>query len=181
MHKLWCSLKFVGTWTKSLISYDRCTAKGIQTLLRHIKTPHLRKEVIWWLTYAVKWMITNDCVQGFFQKTRITFINESLAKKWSHLALATEIPGTFAKAYFRQIRCFCDCVHNVLQGKVTLLLHQKQKLRLHKNKLWKLADRKVTLKIKRRIIQKGRFLPLWLSALAPVINGVVGTLIKWES
>ena len=68
--------------------------------------------------------------------------------------------------------------HNVLQRNVSISRHHKQKLKPHKIKLRKLADRKVALKTKQRIIQKGGFLPILLSALAPVISGVLGTLIK---
>ena len=82
------------------------------------------------------------------------------------------------KALPELICCPCDCAHNVLQGNVEISHHHKWKLKPHKTKLQKLADRKVALKTKRRIIQKGGFLPILLSALAPVINGVVGSLIK---
>ena len=50
-------------------------------LLRPIKTLYLPKEIIWSLTYAAKHTIINVCVQGFFQKIRIIFINKPLAKK----------------------------------------------------------------------------------------------------
>ena len=84
------------------------------------------------------------------------------------------------KASPELIRCLCDCAHNVLQGNVKISHHHKRKLKPHKTKLRKLAERKVAvaLKTKRRIIQKGAFLPILLSALAPVISGVVGSLIK---
>ena len=39
---------------------------------------------------------------GIFQKTRIIFINEPLAKKRTNLAFVTKSPCIFAKAYFRQ-------------------------------------------------------------------------------
>ena len=82
------------------------------------------------------------------------------------------------KASPELIRCLCDCAHNILQGNVTLSRHYKQKLRQHKTKLRKLANRKVALKTKKQLVQSGGFLPLLLSALAPVITGVVGSLIK---
>ena len=82
------------------------------------------------------------------------------------------------KASSELIRYLCDCAHNVLQGNVNISRHHKQKLKPHKTKLRKLANRKVALKAKQRIIQKGGFLPILLSALAPVISGVLGTLIK---
>ena len=85
------------------------------------------------------------------------------------------------KASSELIRCLFDCAHNVLQGNVNISRHHKQKLKPHKTKLRKLADRKVALKTKQRIIQKGGFLPILLSALAPVISGVLGTLIKREN
>ena len=82
------------------------------------------------------------------------------------------------KALPELIRCLCDCARNILQGNVTLLRHYKQKLRQHKTKLRKLADCKVVLKTKKQLVQTGGFLPLLLSAQAPVITGVVGSLIK---
>ena len=54
------------------------------------------------IDYAAKHTITNVCIQGFFQRTCIIFINEPLAKKQTHLAFATKSPCSFAKAYFRQ-------------------------------------------------------------------------------
>ena len=82
------------------------------------------------------------------------------------------------KASPELICCLCDCAHNILQGNVTLSRHYKQKLRQHKTKLRKLANRRVALKTKKPLFQTGGFLPLLLSALAPVITGVVGSLIK---
>ena len=82
------------------------------------------------------------------------------------------------KASPELIHCLCDWANNILQGNVTLSRHYKQKLRQHKTKLKKLANRKVALKTKKQLVQTGGFLPLLLSALAPVIHGVVGSLIK---
>ena len=82
------------------------------------------------------------------------------------------------KASPELIHCLCDCTHNILQGNVTLSRHYKQKLRQHKTKLRKLADCKVALKTKKQLIQTSGFLLLLLSALAPVITGVIGSLIK---
>ena len=82
------------------------------------------------------------------------------------------------KASPELIRCICDCVHNVLQGNVSLSRYYKNKLSRHKTKLLKLTDRKVALKKKKRLVQTGRFLPLLQSALAPVISGVLSNLAK---
>ena len=63
------------------------------------------------------------------------------------------------KACSKLIRCVCHCAHNVMQGNITLSHHHKQKLRARKSKLRKLADCKVALETKQKIIQKGGFLP----------------------
>ena len=112
-----------------------------------------------------------------FPKSMIIFINESLAKKRPTLRLLHKAPEWLQKhildkASSELIRCFCDCAHNVLQGNVSLSHRHKQKLKAHKSKLRKLAVCKVALKKKQIIIQKGGFLPLLLSALAPVITSV---------
>ena len=82
------------------------------------------------------------------------------------------------KALPELICCLCNCAHNILQGNVTLSRFYKQKLRQHKTKLRKLADRKVALKTKKQLVPTSGFLQLLLSALAPVITSVVGSLIK---
>lgn len=82
------------------------------------------------------------------------------------------------KASPELIRCICDCAHNVLQGNVPISEAHKRKLKKHKNSLRKLVDSKVSLKKKRKISQTGGFLSLLLSALAPVLGGIVGGLTK---
>ena len=106
-----------------------------------------------------------------------------LRKNGPTLRLLQKAPAPLQKRILNkassELICYlCDYAHNVLQGNVNILRHHKQKLNPHKTKLRKLADRKVALKTKQRIIQKGGFLPILLSALAPVISGVLGTLIK---
>ena len=93
-------------------------------------------------------------------------------------ALAPSQKCILDKALPELIRCLCDCTRNILQENVTLSRHYKQKLQQHKIKLRKLADCKVALKTKNQLAQTRGFLPLLLSALAPVITGVAGSLIK---
>ena len=64
------------------------------------------------------------------------------------------------KASPELILCLCNCIHNILQGNVTLSRHYKQKLRQHKTKLRKLTHRKVALKTKKQLVQTGGFLPV---------------------
>ena len=82
------------------------------------------------------------------------------------------------KASPELIRCICDCAHNVLQGNVTLSCHYKKKLSQHKTELRMLADRKVVLKKKKRLVQTGGLFPLLLSALAPVISAMPSNIAK---
>ena len=84
------------------------------------------------------------------------------------------------KASPELIRCICDCAHNILHRKVSILLITK-KLNQHKNKLRKLADRKVALKNKKRLVKTGGFLPLLLSAVTSVISGALSSLAKREN
>ena len=76
------------------------------------------------------------------------------------------------------IDCLCDCAHNILKGNVPLTSRHKQKLRRHKKALRDLTKRKTSLASKRKIVQKGGFLSVLLSALAPVLGGLIGGLTK---
>lgn len=75
------------------------------------------------------------------------------------------------------IKTLCECVHNLLKGNVPLKGSLKKKLHPHKNNLRKIQSNKYTLGQKKKfLIQKGGFLPLLLSVLAPAISGLVGAL-----
>ena len=55
------------------------------------------------------------------------------------------------------IRCICECTLNVLQGHAPISQQHKNCLSRHQKGLRELTDRKVSLKNKRKIIQKGGF------------------------
>lgn len=74
-----------------------------------------------------------------------------------------------------EINCICECIHNVLQGKVPLKEKDKKSLKQYINLLRKLV-RKTTTKVRKNIIvQKGgAFLPIILgSILSGLISGLV--------
>lgn len=74
------------------------------------------------------------------------------------------------------IKSICECALNVIHGKVPLSKNLKKKLIPHKNSLRKLADRKVPLFKKRKILaQKGNG---FLSFLLPAAISVISTLIN---
>ena len=72
------------------------------------------------------------------------------------------------------IKCVCECALNILKGNVPLTTRQKNKLAAHKRTLRKLADRKVALFKKRRLlVQKGDG---FLSFLIPAAVSVLSSL-----
>jgi len=71
------------------------------------------------------------------------------------------------------IKCICDCTLNVLKGNLCVTPKQKSKLKRHKKALRDLAKKKVSLKRKRQIIQKGSFLAPLLSAVIPAIASLL--------
>ena len=66
----------------------------------------------------------------------------------------------------------------VVHRNIAITPHCKQKLSRHKTSLRKLTDKKVTLNTKRKILQQGSFPPLILSALAPLVEKILGGLTQ---
>jgi hypothetical protein len=66
------------------------------------------------------------------------------------------------------VNCVSECCHNILKGNVPLTDKQKICLNKHKEKLRKIVDKKIGLRAKQKIIQKGGF-PL-AAILAPVAS-----------
>lgn len=73
------------------------------------------------------------------------------------------------------IHCICECIYNVLKGKLTLKKEDHQKLKKHKNILRKLISKGGKTKDRKKIIiQKGgAFLPIILGS---VLSGLLGSL-----
>jgi len=64
--------------------------------------------------------------------------------------------------------CICEVVDNILRGAVKLTVKQKQQLKRYKKVLRTVADRKIPLKQKQKLIsQKGGFLS---AAIIPVLS-----------
>lgn len=74
------------------------------------------------------------------------------------------------------IHCICECIFNVLQGKVSLDDRDKKKLHKHKNILRKLVSKGKNKQRKKIIIQKGgAFLPIILGS---ILSGVLNSFIS---
>ena len=104
-----------------------------------------------------------------------------LRKQTPTLKLLQKAPPSLQKAILSKandelIRCICDVSHNVLRGTAEISTPHKKRLTKHKEALRKLVDRKISLKRKRKIIQKGGFLGALLSAAIPVIGGLLSNI-----
>jgi len=69
------------------------------------------------------------------------------------------------------------CALNILRGNILLSQQQKNKLRKHKGSLRQIADEKVSKTKKRKVLQKGGFLPAFiLPFLGPILGSVAGAV-----
>jgi hypothetical protein len=81
-----------------------------------------------------------------FEKVRILSLATPLARK-----------QLIQKGGKETIKCIAECCHNILEGNVKLDAKQKNCLAKHKSKLRSLADKKLGLQKKQKIIQTGKF------------------------
>ncbi|KAJ8019439.1 hypothetical protein HOLleu_41037 [Holothuria leucospilota] len=73
------------------------------------------------------------------------------------------------------IHCLCEGAVNTLKGNVPLNRLQKKKLRKHRNTLRTLANRRVSIPSKRKLLlQRGGS---FLAALLPPLIGVLGSAL----
>lgn len=75
------------------------------------------------------------------------------------------------------VQCICECVYNILNGKVPLNKNQRDRLGRYKTTLRKLIKRGENWKKKKKILVQsgGAFLPL---LLAPLLSGVLSSLFE---
>lgn len=73
------------------------------------------------------------------------------------------------------IDCFCECALNVLKGNVPLTKAQLTKLRREKQNLRQLTLKKVSLKKKKKILQKGGFIGALLRPVLSLLAGLIGS------
>lgn len=73
------------------------------------------------------------------------------------------------------LNCICECAKNILNGNVPLNSKQTNKLEKHKHHLRTLINKRLTKDRKKKILQRGGFLP---ALLAPIAASLVGPLVK---
>ena len=76
------------------------------------------------------------------------------------------------------VRILCECVHNTLKRNVSLNPPQKIKLHKFKKQLRTLADKKKSVKLKKRTLQTGGFLGTLLSVAVTAVASVLGNIFK---
>ena len=119
-------------------------------------------------------------------------MSSRVKRQASLLQIPSQARPHICKAILREtdkdlLQCLSECAFNVLRGNVPLTAPQKAKLTKYKQKLRKVADKKVSLKEKHKIVQSGGFstallAPLMKPVIAPLagkaLTGVVGGLVK---
>ena len=73
------------------------------------------------------------------------------------------------------LQCLSECALNILKGNVSLKPSEKARLTKYRQKLRKVADKKVSLKQKHKIVQTGGFAP---ALLAPLLAPLIAPLAK---
>ena len=79
------------------------------------------------------------------------------------------------------VKCICECALNIIKGNVPLSTTHKNRLRRYKKDLRFVAARGNPISKKKRVLQKGGFLPALLAPLLapvlPALGGAIGNLI----
>ena len=79
----------------------------------------------------------------------------------------------------RIVELLTHCALNILRGQILVTADQKNKLRKYKNNLRQLASKKISTKQKKKILQKGGFLPAFLiPILGPIMGGLAGAVVN---
>ena len=75
------------------------------------------------------------------------------------------------------INVLCECAKNLLAGNLKVTPSQFRKLKRHKAGLRTLVRKSVSLRQKKRTLQKGGFLGALLAGVIPAIAGLVSNLV----
>ncbi len=70
-----------------------------------------------------------------------------------------------------------EIVHNILKGNLRISAEHKEQLRKYKTILYKLASRNVSMKLKRKLLNKPQHGGFLAALLAPVL-GIIANLVS---
>jgi len=76
------------------------------------------------------------------------------------------------------LECLCECSKNLLKGNIPLNSSQFNKLRRYKKVLRTLATKKASNKTRRKLLQKGGFLPLLIGPALGLVSSLIGGAIN---
>ncbi len=94
----------------------------------------------------------------------------------SYLKLLHGAKPAYRKTLLQQakpevIKLLSDCALNILKGKLLLTQQEKRKLQPHKKKLRTLANKRTSVKAKKKLLQQGGFLPAFLIPILAAVGG----------
>ena len=78
-------------------------------------------------------------------------------------------------------QCICECCLNICKGSVSLTPGQKAQLCKHSKTIRQLADRKVSLKKKKQLLQQrggAAFLPALIAPIVSIAAGLISDLLS---
>ncbi len=76
------------------------------------------------------------------------------------------------------VHCLCECALNVIKGNVPLSPAQIRKLTPYKTGLREVVKKRVALKKKKQVLQRGGFLGTLLGTLTPLLIEGISTAVK---
>ena len=76
------------------------------------------------------------------------------------------------------IRAISELAHNTLKGNVQLNKNQLTKLRRYRKQLHHLANKRASLQSKKKVLQRGGFIPALLGTVIPIVASLIGGLVK---
>ncbi len=81
------------------------------------------------------------------------------------------------KATPEVIKLLSDCALNILKGSILLTQQEKAKLQPHTKKIKTLANKRTSIKTKKKILQQGGFLPAFLIPILAAIGGNIAGVV----
>jgi len=76
------------------------------------------------------------------------------------------------------VQLLSECALNILKGTITLSKYHKDKLKKYRKSLHTLSKKKTSLAKKKKIIQKGGFLPAILGGVLPALIPAITEIVK---
>ena len=123
----------------------------------------------------------NTSVETFVRQNVLKMRNIKIHKD-SLLALSRASPSLIKKiiktADKGLINALSEGALNLLGGNIDLNKREKRRLAKFKNKLRRIANKKESLKSRKKILQTGKFASILAGVLAPLLFEGIGALIK---